>query len=655
MIGRRINGRYEILETIGGGGMANVYKAIDRILDRYVAVKVLQPQFSDDEEFIKRFRREAQAATSLAHENVVSIYDVGQEDAIYYIVMEYVEGSTLKEFIKEQGRLSMEQTVEIFVQVTSAIAHAHVNQIIHRDIKPHNILISSNGEAKVTDFGIARAISSATITHTNSVMGSVHYLSPEQARGGVVNAKSDIYSLGIVLYEMVTGNVPFFGDTAVSIAIKHLQNEVPSPKEINPLVPQSIENVILKATAKDPFERYESVQEMEEDLSTALDPERLHEPKIELLADDEVTKAIPIVKEPTNDEDLDKTINVSRPPKPSSSTRDAPEKKPKNKKKKIMTWLFLLTFLLIGSVATAVVILPSLFKVDDVRIPDVTEMEFEEAVETLEELGLQVDREEDWDDEVAENYVIRTNPRANTSVKVNTSVTVVVSLGKETVPMQNVIGFDYDRAHTQLTRLGYKVERVKKEETGTKNVVIDQEPKEGDEIVPEETTVILTVRTPPSMMLSDLRGVDEQEALDIIRSEGLVIGDIQQEHSDRTEGTVIRQSPEQGSEVTAGQKVDLVVSLGPEPEPEPEPEVRSKLIHYPIEVFHEYLEEGQSFHVEIHFDDVTTDDFELFVEEEITETKVYQIPLEVSREKPGSYIIFLNSNIEEEGTVEYDE
>lgn len=277
LIGKRINGRYQILETIGGGGMANVYKAHDVILNRTVAVKVLRPQFSDDEEFIRRFRREAQAATSLSHPSVVNIYDVGEEGDLYFIVMEYVEGLTLKQLIQKRGILPVEETVAIMLQITSAIAHAHANHIVHRDIKPHNILISPNGEAKVTDFGIARAMTSATITHTNSVMGSVHYLSPEQARGGMVNEKSDIYSLGIVLYEMATGVVPFSGDTAVSIAIKHLQSNLPSPKSMNPSLPQSIENIILKATAKDPFHRFQRASDMEDDLQTALHPERMSE------------------------------------------------------------------------------------------------------------------------------------------------------------------------------------------------------------------------------------------------------------------------------------------------------------------------------------------------------------------------------------------
>lgn len=248
MIGKRLNGRYKILDLIGGGGMANVYLARDIILDRDVAVKVLRPDFSDDEEFIRRFHREAQAATSLNHPNIVSIYDVGEEGNILYIVMEYIDGTTLKQYIQKNGPLSNEESVNIMIQLTSALAHAHENHIVHRDIKPQNILIDENGVVKITDFGIAVALTSTTITQTNSFLGSVHYLSPEQARGGMATKKSDIYSLGIVMFELITGRLPFFGESAVSIALKHLQNNTPSPKRWNPAIPQSIENIILKST-----------------------------------------------------------------------------------------------------------------------------------------------------------------------------------------------------------------------------------------------------------------------------------------------------------------------------------------------------------------------------------------------------------------------
>ncbi|WP_040948595.1 Stk1 family PASTA domain-containing Ser/Thr kinase, partial [Gorillibacterium massiliense] len=270
MIGQTLSGRYEIIEIIGGGGMALVYRARDILLNRIVAVKVLRPQFVHDEEFIQRFRREGQSAAALSHPNIVSIYDVGQRGDIHFIVMEYVEGTTLNDLIKERAPLQVEEAVNIASQICDALDHAHSNQIIHRDIKPHNILIGRNGRVKVTDFGIARAGASSSITQTGSVVGSVHYFSPEHAKGTLAGAKSDLYSLGIVLYQMLTGKLPFSGESPVSVALKHLQENVPEPRKVNPLIPQSVENVILKAMRKNPDNRYQSAREMLADLETCL-------------------------------------------------------------------------------------------------------------------------------------------------------------------------------------------------------------------------------------------------------------------------------------------------------------------------------------------------------------------------------------------------
>lgn len=250
LVGKRLSGRYKVLEWIGGGGMSNVYLAHDMILDRDVAIKVLRYSFSDEEELHRRFQREALSATSLTHPNIVSIYDVGEDADMHYLVMEYVEGKTLKQYIQEFAPLSPMKCVMIMEQLTSAIAHAHQNQIVHRDIKPQNILMDQEGNVKITDFGIAIALSATSFTQTNSVLGTVHYLSPEQARGGTATKKSDIYALGIVLYELLTGKLPFMGESAVAIALKHLQSETPSVRAIVPSIPQSLENVVFKATAK---------------------------------------------------------------------------------------------------------------------------------------------------------------------------------------------------------------------------------------------------------------------------------------------------------------------------------------------------------------------------------------------------------------------
>ncbi|WP_169713786.1 Stk1 family PASTA domain-containing Ser/Thr kinase [Paludifilum halophilum] len=296
MEGRKLGDRYEVISRVGGGGMAVVYKARDVLLNRYVAIKVLNESLSNDSEFVRRFSREAQAAASLSHPSVVSVYDVGQENHTHYIVMEYIEGPTLKEYIQQYSPLTSEEIVSIASQICDALAHAHENQIVHRDIKPHNILLGYNGRAKVTDFGIARATSSSTITQAGSVMGSVHYFSPEQARGGLIGEKSDIYSLGVVLYEMVTGELPFDGDSAISVAMKHLQEPVIDPEKLNPDVPQSIHHIILKALEKDPDQRFESARAMKHELDAVFHYDRMEEPPLRTHRDGDLDKTIPAMK-----------------------------------------------------------------------------------------------------------------------------------------------------------------------------------------------------------------------------------------------------------------------------------------------------------------------------------------------------------------------
>ena len=275
--GQKINDRYQIIRSIGEGGMANVYLAYDTILDRNVAVKILRGDLADDEKFVRKFQREAISASSLSHPNIVEVYDVGEDDGKYFIVMEYVDGRTLKSLIKKRGALTLPEVIDIMLQLTSAIAHAHDSYIIHRDIKPQNVLILDDGMVKITDFGIAMALNSNELTQTNSVMGSVHYLPPEQANGSGSTIKSDIYSLGVLMFELLTGKVPFKGDNAVEIAIKQMKEPIPSVCKINPEIPQSVENIILKACAKNPKNRYENVREMHEDLKTCLSKERLNE------------------------------------------------------------------------------------------------------------------------------------------------------------------------------------------------------------------------------------------------------------------------------------------------------------------------------------------------------------------------------------------
>ncbi|WEG15667.1 Stk1 family PASTA domain-containing Ser/Thr kinase [Alkalihalophilus pseudofirmus] len=686
MIGTRIAGRYQILEVIGGGGMANVYKALDVILDRHVAVKVLQPQFSEDEQFIKRFRREAQAATSLNHPNVVNIFDVGEEGNTYYIVMEYVEGFTLKELIQSEGPLPVEKVLDLLKQMMAAISHAHANQIIHRDIKPHNILVSKDGVAKVTDFGIARAISSATITHTNSVMGSVHYLSPEQARGGHVTYRSDIYSMGIVLFEMVTGTLPFKGDTAVSIAIKHLQNEVPSAKSIVPGLPQSIENVIRRSTIKDPLKRYASIHDMEEDVETVLNPDRLNE-NVYYANDveEDMTKAIPIIKDDDlKEDDVDKTIEIKSnertapvaastpPPKPASEQAEAGEEpaEPAPKKKKKKKWLIIsliALFLLIGSTAAAFVLFPNLFYVAEVEVPDVVGMPYEEAEEELLGLNLVVEREDEEIEGVEPGHVARQSQRAGSRVKEQSRVVLYVNIEDESFELDDVIGLPIERAERLLDEQGLTVERIEQEDTTqTPGIVTEQRPIAGETVVAGETTVYLTYAVQSEIRLRNLEGEREDAAREYLTEVGLN-GRFQNEYSDSVEaGLIIRQSPGAFTMLQPGDDVQLIVSRGPreeepppasedtpedsgsteEPDPEPEtPATKQYEVNQPVDVSQEDQEAGNSYEIRIIYRDATTNGAdEVFVEESITEPKTYSIPLEVSEEYPGSFDVYVNGN-----------
>ncbi|WP_368504025.1 Stk1 family PASTA domain-containing Ser/Thr kinase [Alkalihalophilus sp. As8PL] len=693
MIGNRIAGRYQILETIGGGGMANVYKALDVILDRHVAVKVLQPQFSEDEQFIKRFRREAQAATSLNHPNVVNIFDVGEEGNTYYIVMEYVEGLTLKELIQQQGTLQVDQVLDLLKQMMAAIAHAHANQIIHRDIKPHNILVGRDGVAKVTDFGIARAISSATITHTNSVMGSVHYLSPEQARGGHITYRSDIYSLGIVLFEMVTGTLPFKGDTAVSIAIKHLQNEVPSAKALVPDLPQSIENVIRKATIKDPQKRYPSIHEMEEDVETVLDPARINEPVFYANdVEEDMTKAIPIIKDDqVNEDDVDKTIEVRSeertiPPAPIvptneesiSSQDEAIKEDTPSKKKKKKWWIIglIVLFLLLGSSVAALVLFPNLFYVAEVEVPDVVEMVYEEAEEELLSLNLVVEREDIEAEGIEPGHVARQSQRPGSKVKEQSRIILYVSEGEESFELDDVTGLPIDRAERLLDEQGLTVERIERvDSTQSPGIVTEQRPSAGESVVAGETTVYLTYSVQSEIRLRNLEGEREEAAREYL-NEVELNGRFQNEHSDTVaEGLVIRQSPGPFTMVQPGDDVQIIISSGPreeeptepdpepepEPDPEPEPEptpeepdsepqddsplTKQYEVNQPVDVSAEDQEAGNSYDIRIVYRDATTEGSDqVFVEESISEPKTYSIPLEVSEQYPGSFDVYVNGN-----------
>ena len=483
--GQKINGRYEILKVLGEGGMANVYLAEDIILGRKVAVKVLRGDLSTDEKFVRRFQREALAASSLNHPNIVEMYDVGEDDGDFYIVMEYVEGRNLKQLIKKRGNLTIPEVVDIMLQLTDGLSHAHDSYIIHRDIKPQNILILDNGLVKITDFGIAMALNSSQLTQTNSVMGSVHYLPPEQASGKGSTIKSDIYSLGILMYELVTGKLPFKGETAVEIALKHMKDPLPSLHRELDNVPQGIENIIIKSTAKNPKNRYNNAREMYDDLKTVLNENRLHEPRYiykYLEQDLEDTKILPTIKEENE--------RVKEIAKPITEDEFKPSKKAFFILGSILGFLVLLLFLVF-------IIVPAVTKVPDVKIPDVSNMSVQAAEKKLKSVGFEVDIEIEQinNDTIAEGKIIKTSPATGRMIKKGTTVTLYQSTGQNYVEIENYIGDDFIEVKTSLMLKGLIVRQEKKDVNEVslyrdkensiiaQNVEAGSKLKEGDEII----------------------------------------------------------------------------------------------------------------------------------------------------------------------------
>ncbi|WP_067838718.1 Stk1 family PASTA domain-containing Ser/Thr kinase [Amphibacillus sediminis] len=679
--GRELSERYQVRRLIGGGGMANVYLGYDTILEREVAIKALRLEYANDEEFIRRFHREAQSATSLSHPNIVNIYDVDEEDDIYYMVMEYVDGMTLKRYIQQNGPISVEETIDIMQQISAAIEHAHENHIVHRDIKPQNIMINSEKQVKVADFGIALALSATSLTQTNSVLGSVHYLSPEQARGGVANKKSDIYSLGIVLFELLTGRLPFSGQSAVSIALKHLQSKTPSVREWNPDVPQSLENVVLRATAKDPFHRYDSVAAFEQDLTTSLNIDRLNEPAyVQPDEPGDETKAIPIITDKQLEHsDTDDTLvhtkqntEPTRPAQPLNQNNEEGQseksvkgkktnnkkKKKMSKKKKIVMWISVILFVLLTASLFALFILPNLFQPKDVDIPDLEGELFEDAEDLLRELGLEVEREDVHSEEIETDHVVRTDPSADSSVKVGSTVTVFVSLGPETEIFQDYVGQSYNQVARLLDELGYqKVERVDIHSDLPEGQIIGQrEPEPDQEVVPAETVVIFEVSIGKrTVTLEDLAGMDQSSASQYLSENGLVPDQTEEYSSSVPKGDVIRQSPSAGTELKEGAVVKYTVSLGEEEKP---PVNHSVTVTVPYTVQSSgdaENEQAQHQEVRIYVDDMNHNLSDLYETDMILEDTEFTIRLVIAPNSTATYKIERDDRVILQRTVAFED
>lgn len=559
-IGKKLSGRYLIIGNIGSGGMANVFLAQDLILDREVAIKILRFDFQNDQDAIRRFQREALASTELVHPNIVTVYDVGEEDGMQYLVMEYVKGMDLKQYIKKNYPIPYLTVVEIMQQILSAIALAHQHRIIHRDLKPQNILINEDGVVKIADFGIAIALTETSITQTNTMLGSVHYLSPEQARGSMATNQSDIYAIGIILYEMLTGRVPFDGESAVTIALKHFQEEMPSIRTFDHNLPQSLENVVLHATAKNPADRYKTADEMREDLATVLDPERLNEPRWQPHVMDDATKALTPIPE-----ELITKVEEKEEVAPVEETK--PEK-PKKKKRKWWLLPIFLFLLLCGGLAYA------FFSGGrgEVTVPDVSEMTVAAAKEKLQQVGLKPGKVEKIPSETVEaDRVVKTDPAIGNVVKENSEITIYESIGKEKIEMKDVTDETYDDALRALKNLGFQESNISRKEEYSDDVaegkIISQDPAEGEKVSPESQKVVLTVsRGVEPVNMVNYSGYTYNEAVNDLMEKGIKESQIKKEetYSDTTpENQIIAQTPKEGAEAIPDKtQITLTVSLG---------------------------------------------------------------------------------------------
>ena len=548
--GKIIGNRYEVLEKIGIGGMATVYKAKDNILKRNVAVKVLRDEFTTDEEFIKRFNTEAQAAASLTHPNIVSIYDVGHEDNLYFIVMELIQGKTLKQIITEDGVLPWKWSINIAIQIASALEIAHKNNIVHRDIKPHNIIITEDGVAKVTDFGIAKAVSNSTITAFGTTIGSVHYFSPEHARGGYTDAKSDIYSLGVVMYEMMTGRVPFDADTPVSIALKHMQEKPVEPIKLNPSIPYAVNKIIMKAMQKEVALRYSSATEMLKDLNAALKNPDGNTVMPDQNIENSYTQRIPTIQGGEKMNQKERKVNAFF----------------KKHKKAIMIAIIVLIVILIpviGFYGTQAIL--NVGRAKDVKLPNLVGKTIEEAEQELNKSKLKIEKKEEFNSEIEAGKIISQNPPfiENYTVKENSTVEVVVSKGTEMTKVPKIIGMEYEEAEEEIKKYNLQAEKIDKvSKTVEKGIVIEQEPAENTEIkAGEKVKIYVSCGNRLKQIVTQyVIGKTEKDAKELLTKDGLEVEVVNEEDTTKENGIVLKQSIEAGKTVDEGTKIIITVN-----------------------------------------------------------------------------------------------
>ena len=565
MKGQKINDRYQIIKTIGEGGMANVYLAYDTILDRNVAVKVLRGDLASDEKFVRRFQREALSASSLSHPNIVEVYDVGEDNGLYYIVMEYIEGKHLKQLLKKRGTLTVRETVDILLQLTDGMSAAHDSYIIHRDIKPQNIMILENGLIKITDFGIAMALNATQLTQTNSVMGSVHYLPPEQAMGKGATIQSDVYSMGILMYELLTGSVPFKGDNAVEIALKHIKESVPYVKSINNTIPNSVANIVKRATAKNLKNRYADAREMHEDLKTCLDESRLDEKEYEFLYPEveESKKKEQVITNLENTNVVD-SKEVMKELKVEQINNKDLEKKHENKLLMILAIVF--TGLVI--IVTAIVfLLPKLTEVKNITVPDVTGMTRVDAENKLIKAGFNVSTEvkDATSDDVEVGSVVKTSPQSGSTRKEGATVTLYISVGEGGYLLEDLTGKNYIEQKAILETM-YKlyveviedeIDNPTKYEKGT---ILSTEPAAGS-LLKEGDTIKLHI--PDSSIIYPDFTTGEYSLKDIENFAVKYNIELNVEYtptSDYEIGTIYKQNKQAGSVVVEGASLTIYIA-----------------------------------------------------------------------------------------------
>lgn len=558
MKGQKINDRYQIIKTIGEGGMANVYLAYDTILDRNVAVKVLRGDLAQDEKFVRRFQREALSASSLSHPNIVEVYDVGEDNGQYYIVMEYIEGKHLKQLLKKRGNLTVTEVIDIMLQITDGMVLAHDSYIIHRDIKPQNIMILENGLVKITDFGIAMAMNAAQLTQTNSVMGSVHYLPPEQASGNGSTLQSDIYSMGILMYELLCGHLPYRGDNAVEIALKHLKEPLPSIREYLPNLPQSVENVILKATAKNPKNRYADAREMHEDLKTVMDDSRINEPRYvyPYPEGEEVEKTKKVVKNEMPDDEV----------KVKQITKDDLKKQ-----NKLLIALGSIFAGLIIIITTLVFIIPLITEGKEVIVPDVSNMSEKKAIKTLQDKGFKIadETKEVSSNDIEKGKVVKTNPIAGSKKVKGKVITLYLSSGSNRITIEDYTGQNFNEVKGKLSAYNINVVQEKKEVKDKKdlsdNEIIGQSVEAGKKLSPNESITLyvpdITTKYPD---FSNGYTVDSVKSF--CDANGVTLNVEYVETKDYTPGTIYYQSKSAGYTVSSGSSLTIKVAQGTETE-----------------------------------------------------------------------------------------